>query len=76
MSFKENNGKVQTMEIHTSEVIKKQGHRAVYVIDHASVGLPPPGIVLYLPKQLAELIEEVFYCRVLVAFARFGKLFE
>lgn len=43
MSFKENNGKVQTMEIRTSEIIKKQGHRSVYVIDHASVGLPPPG---------------------------------
>jgi ketosteroid isomerase-like protein len=43
MSFKGSNGKVQTMEIRTSEVIKKQGHRTVYVIDHASVGLPPPG---------------------------------
>jgi ketosteroid isomerase-like protein len=43
MSFKGSDGKIQTMEIRTSEIIKKQGHRTVYVIDHASVGLPPPG---------------------------------
>ncbi len=43
MSFKGSDGKIQTMEIRTSEVIKKQGRRTVYVIDHASVGLPPPG---------------------------------
>jgi ketosteroid isomerase-like protein len=43
MSFKGSDGKAQTMEIRTSEVIKKRGHRTVYVIDHASVGLLPPG---------------------------------
>ena len=42
MSFKGSDGKTQTMEIRTSEIIKKQGHRTLYVIDHASVGLPPP----------------------------------
>jgi len=42
MLFKGQDRKVQTMEIRTSEVIKKQGRRTVYVIDHTSVGLPPP----------------------------------
>lgn len=42
MSFKGSDGKTETMEIRTSEVIKKQGGRLLYIIDHASVGLPPP----------------------------------
>ncbi len=42
MSFKGSDGKAQTMEIRTTEVMKKGRHRTVYVIDHASVGLPPP----------------------------------
>ncbi len=37
-------GKTETMQIRTTEIIKKQGGRTLYVVDHASVGLPPaPG---------------------------------
>jgi ketosteroid isomerase-like protein len=43
MSFTGSDGTAQTMEIRTTEVMKMQHHRTLYVIDHASVGLTPPG---------------------------------
>ena len=34
-------GKKQTFEIRTSEVLRKDGNVWMYLIDHASIGLPP-----------------------------------
>jgi uncharacterized protein (TIGR02246 family) len=34
-------GKTQTFQIRTSEVLRKDGEVWLYVIDHASIGLPP-----------------------------------
>ena len=34
-------GKSQTIVVRTSEVIRKVGNKTLYVVDHASVGLPP-----------------------------------
>jgi ketosteroid isomerase-like protein len=42
LSYKDADGKTKTMQLRTTEVIKKQGKHTVYVIDHASVGVPPP----------------------------------
>lgn len=33
-------GKSQTIEVRTSEVIRKTGGKTLYVVDHASVGIP------------------------------------
>ncbi len=41
-SFKGPDGKQQTIPFRTSEIIRKQGNTMLYVVDHASVGLPPP----------------------------------
>ena len=35
-------GNTQTVHIRTTEVLRKVGNKWLYVIDHASVGLPPP----------------------------------
>ena len=35
-------GKPTTSQIRTSEVIQKGAHGWVYIVDHASIGLPPP----------------------------------
>lgn len=35
-------GKDQTIEVRTSEIIKKVGTKTLYVVDHASVGIPAP----------------------------------
>jgi hypothetical protein len=42
ISFKDANGKMQMAPVRTSEILKKQGNKTLYVIDHASVALPPP----------------------------------
>jgi ketosteroid isomerase-like protein len=34
-------GKVETVHIRTSEIIKKVGGKTLYVVDHASIGVPP-----------------------------------
>lgn len=34
-------GKTQTFEIRTTEVLRKDGDFWLYLIDHASIGLPP-----------------------------------
>jgi ketosteroid isomerase-like protein len=34
-------GKVETVRIRTSEIIKKVGGKTLYVVDHASIGVPP-----------------------------------
>jgi len=39
-SFTDADGKHQTVEIRTTEVIKKERHKTLYVVDHASIGLP------------------------------------
>jgi len=41
-SWKNAEGKTETAQVRTSEVIHKQGKRTLYVIDHASIGLAPP----------------------------------
>jgi uncharacterized protein (TIGR02246 family) len=40
-SFTDPDGKPQTADIRTSELIRKEKGRTLYVIDHASIGLPP-----------------------------------
>jgi uncharacterized protein (TIGR02246 family) len=35
-------GKSQTIEVRTSEIIRKVGSKTLYVVDHASVGIPAP----------------------------------
>jgi uncharacterized protein (TIGR02246 family) len=43
-TFTDSGGKQQTIEIRTTEIIKKEKGKTLYVIDHASVGVPPePG---------------------------------
>jgi hypothetical protein len=42
ISFKDAGGKMQTASVRTSEILKKQGNKTLYVVDHASVALPPP----------------------------------
>jgi uncharacterized protein (TIGR02246 family) len=43
-SFTTPDGKAATAEVRTSEVLRKRGGKTLYVIDHASIGLPPaPG---------------------------------
>ena len=41
-SFTDPEGKKQTVALRTTEIIKKQGGKTLYVVDHASVGVPPP----------------------------------
>ena len=41
-SFTGDDGKQQTVAVRTTEIIKKQGARTLYVVDHASIGTPPP----------------------------------
>ena len=40
-SFTGPDGKPQTVEVRTTELIKKQGAKTLYVVDHASIGMPP-----------------------------------
>jgi hypothetical protein len=35
-------GKPATFRVRTTEILKRQGDKLVYVVDHASIGLPPP----------------------------------
>lgn len=35
-------GKIQTVAIRTSELIKIEGKKTLYVVDHASIGTAPP----------------------------------
>lgn len=39
--FREPDGSTQTVFLRSSEVIKKDGERTLYVIDHDSIGVPP-----------------------------------
>jgi uncharacterized protein (TIGR02246 family) len=40
-SFTDPDGKRQIVPVRTTEIIKKQGGKTLYIVDHASVGLPP-----------------------------------
>jgi len=40
-SFTDADGKPQTADIRTTEIIKTVGEKTLYVVDHASIGLPP-----------------------------------
>lgn len=40
-SFTDPDGKQQTADIRTTELIRKEKDKTLYVIDHASIGLPP-----------------------------------
>jgi hypothetical protein len=42
ISFKDAGGKMQIAPVRTSEILKKQGGKTLYIVDHASVALPPP----------------------------------
>lgn len=43
-TFTAPDGKLKTAEIRTTEILRKRGGQTFYVVDHASVGLPPtPG---------------------------------
>ena len=35
-------GKVETLHVRSSEILKKTGGKTLYVVDHASIGVPPP----------------------------------
>ena len=35
-------GESQTLHIRTSEILKKIRNKTLYVVDHASIGVPPP----------------------------------
>lgn len=41
-SFTGNDGKPQAITFRTTEIIRKVHGKTLYVVDHASVGLPPP----------------------------------
>ena len=47
-SFTDAEGKRQSADIRTTELIQIDGHRTLYLVDHASIGLPPP------PKPATE----------------------
>jgi uncharacterized protein (TIGR02246 family) len=40
-TFTDPDGKPETAEIRTSEVLTKQKGKTLYLVDHASIGLPP-----------------------------------
>jgi ketosteroid isomerase-like protein len=40
IDFREPDGSTQTVRLRSSEVIRKDGDRSVYVVDHKSVGIP------------------------------------
>jgi uncharacterized protein (TIGR02246 family) len=42
ISFTNDDGKKDTAQIRSTEVIRKRGRKTLYVIDHASVGTPQP----------------------------------
>jgi uncharacterized protein (TIGR02246 family) len=42
MEAKAPDGGVETVHVRTSEVIRRVDGRLLYVVDHASVGVPPP----------------------------------
>jgi uncharacterized protein (TIGR02246 family) len=42
ISFTNDDGKKQTVQIRSTEIIRKRGGKTFYVIDHASVGTPGP----------------------------------
>jgi uncharacterized protein (TIGR02246 family) len=35
-------GKPAIFRVRTTEILKRQGDKLLYVVDHASIGLPPP----------------------------------
>jgi ketosteroid isomerase-like protein len=39
--FREPDGSTQTVHLRSSEVIRKDGERTLYVVDHDSLGVPP-----------------------------------
>jgi uncharacterized protein (TIGR02246 family) len=42
-SFTDADGKQQAVDIRTTEIVRKdRSRRTFYVVDHASIGLPPP----------------------------------
>ena len=40
-SFTGTDGKKQTVDVRTTEIIKKANGKTLYVVDHASIGMPP-----------------------------------
>jgi uncharacterized protein (TIGR02246 family) len=38
-------GKPAIFRVRTTEILKRQGDKLLYVVDHASIGLPPPPAV-------------------------------
>jgi uncharacterized protein (TIGR02246 family) len=42
ISFKDGGGRMQTASVRTSEILKQQGNKTLYVVDHASLALPLP----------------------------------
>lgn len=50
-TFTTPDGKLQTAEIRTTEILRKRGGQIFYVVDHASVGLPPPPGTTTAPEK-------------------------
>jgi uncharacterized protein (TIGR02246 family) len=46
-------GKPATFHVRTTEVLKRQGGKLVYLVDHASIGLPPPPAASPTPGKKA-----------------------
>lgn len=44
-------GKTKTLRVRTTEILRKQGARTLYFVDHASVGLTPPPAGETKPQQ-------------------------
>jgi uncharacterized protein (TIGR02246 family) len=40
-TFTDADGKSQTAQLRTTEIIKKEKDKTLYVVDHASIGVPP-----------------------------------
>src|SRR5262249_41966670 len=50
-AFTDPDGKQPTVELRTTEIIKKEKGKTLYVVDHASVGAPPPPDAAGQPTQ-------------------------
>ena len=44
-------GKPATFRVRTTEILKRQGSKLVYLVDHASIGLPPPPAASPTPAE-------------------------
>jgi uncharacterized protein (TIGR02246 family) len=53
-TFTTPDGKLQTAQVRTTEILRKKGTQTLYVVDHASLGVPPPPEPAPAGKKPAE----------------------